>query len=501
MACFFLLLKMKTSIFKNYLQFDLRALALMRMGIASVIMLDLLIRLTDLEAFYTNRGAVPLNLLFENNWNQYYFSIHTISGLWQVQFILFMLSFFCAIMLFIGYRTKLFTFFSWVMMLSLHNRNGLILQGGDDLLRMVLFWGMFLPWGNRYSCDSLQYNLKEETTPLFDAACFAYLLQICYIYTGSALLKGAEWNTSYTALYYTYSLDQIAYPLTKYIYYNGELLKSLTFLAYYFELLVPILFFIPIKNYLFRTVGVISIIIFHFFNSITLLIGLFPLIGIVTVIGLLPTEVMDKFDRAIIKIKERVTLAFLSFGYVLSYLIKWKKPVTNYISVGYKIRTAVLIFLIFFVFDWNFSNLEFTDNKLSNNLRFIGYSLRLDQSWGMFAPGVFKEDGWYVLEGTTKNNEHIDLLQPNKKISYNKPPSVVSMFKNDRWRKYSENFIFPENENIRGYFADYTSRTWNENHPDKKINLLQIIYMEELTLSDYKYSVPKKNILWEYKLE
>jgi hypothetical protein len=71
------------------------------------------------------------------------------------------------------------------------------------------------------------------------------------------------------------------------------------------------------------------------------------------------------------------------------------------------------------------------------------------------------------------------------------------MFKNDRWRKYSENLIFSENEFMRGYYCNYSKRIWNEKHPDKKVKVLTIIYMEEFTLPDYQYSIPQKNILWE----
>ena len=482
---------------KNYLSFDLRALALMRIGMAALIMLDLCTRLTDLEVFYSNTGVVPLHMLFENMWNKYFISVHTVSGAWQVQLIIFLFAFFCAMMLFIGYRTKLFTFLCWFMMLSLHNRNGLILQGGDDLMRMVLFWGIFIPWGNFYSYDGLRSPHTAKGTNVFNAAVFAYLLQVCYIYAGSALLKGPEWSTTFTALYYTYSLDQISYPITQYFYYHSALLKQFTAIAYYFELLIPILFFIPFQHSMFRTMAVITIIAFHLLNLSTLFIGLFPVIGMVTVLGILPTEAMNKIDRLTAKLKGVIASSFIGIGYGVNKIIRWKKQNYELGPIHYKIRTALLIFLTVFIFDWNFSNLSFINSKLSDNFRFIGYSLRLDQSWGMFAPGVFKDDGWYVLEGVTKSNVHFNLLKPNKPLSYDKPKHVVEMFKNDRWRKYSENFIFSDNEFMRGYFCNYYKNKWNKKHPEKKIQSLQVIYMEEMTLPDYKYSLPKKNILWE----
>jgi hypothetical protein len=484
----------------KYLHFDVRALSLMRILIAIIILVDLIIRIGDLEAFYSNTGVLPLTLLFENLWNPYYISIHTMSGLWQVQLLLFIISFFCAFLLLIGYRTTLFTFLCWFLMLSLHNRNGLILQGGDDLLRMILFWTMFIPWGERYSCDRLLDRVKYKHDPMISVALIAYLLQLCYIYTGSALLKGPEWNRDYTALYYAYSIDQITYPSIKLLFYHSGLLKTLTCVAYYFELLIPVLFFIPYKHAAFRTIAVILIIGFHFLNSLTLFIGLFPFIGIATCIGILPSKAMDAFDRITQRLKLFISGFYLRIASVLETIITWKKPAYLHKPFYRYVKTAILIFLTVFVFDWNFSNNSFVNKKLSDHLRFIGYGLRLDQNWGMFAPGVFKQDGWYILEATNKQKKHFNLLQPAENLTYKKPISIVSMFKNDRWRKYSENFIFAENEVIRGYFCSYYTRVWNEKHPQDQINSLQVIYMEEMTLPGYRYSLPKKTILWQCDL-
>jgi hypothetical protein len=480
----------------KYLSFDLRALACMRIGVAIVIMVDLLIRLCDLEAFYSDTGVLPLELLFRNGWNEYFVSVHTISGLWQVQLILFLFAFFCAVMLLLGYRTQLFTVLCWFMLLSLHNRNGFILQGGDDLLRMILFWSMFIPWGSRYSYDSIRSSDTKKIIEPTSVALFAYLLQISYLYTGSALLKGPEWSSEFTALYYTYSLDQIAFPITKYLYYHPSLLKELTRIAFYFELFVPVLFFIPFAHSFFRFIAVLLIIVFHSLNELTLLIGLFPMIGIVTVIGILPTNVMNRFERATVKLRLFLSKTVSVISLYANRLVAWKSPV-SFPSYLHNVQTAVLVFLAVFVFDWNFSNLSFIHSKLSDQLRFIGYGLRLDQSWGMFAPGVFKDDGWYVLKAMPSDgSEPFDLLHPTKELTLDKPEQVVTVFKNDRWRKYSECYLISGNEFLRGYFCNYARRIWNENHEDRLIKSLDVIYVKELTEPDYKYSIPKEELLW-----
>lgn len=480
------------SYLQTKLAFDIRALALMRIAVAFVILLDLSIRLSDLEAFYANTGVAPLSMIFQYKWNDYYLSFHTISGLWQVQLLLFIIAALCALLLLIGYRTRLFTFLSWLFLVSLHNRNVLILQGGDDLLRMILFWGMFLPWGNYYSCDKIFGNKQYFDTRIFTLATLAYVLQITYVYTGSALLKGVEWHTNLDALYYVYSLDQIAYPHTQFLYFYPQLLKLLTGIAFWFEMLVPVLFFIPVKNNWFRMAAVILIVGFHSFNSFSLLIGLFPLIGFVSSLGLLPTSFMNWFDIKTVAIKLFFKQSFLGIADLFSGVVKWKYTQSENQHIVVKYMLGGLIVYVLF---WNAGNLSFNRYKLANEVRFIGYMLRIDQNWGMFAPGVFKDDGWYVMEGKTTDNRTLDLFHPKDSVTAKKPTNITAMFKNDRWRKYSENFIFVSNNFMRGYFCNYYIRKWNKENPTAQITTLSVIYYTELTAPDYKYVIPKRDVL------
>lgn len=469
----------------------------MRMCVALVIMLDLLIRGMDLEAFYTNSGAVPLPMVYEHAWNPYYISLHAISGAWWVQFVLFAFAFFSAAMLFIGYRTRLFTILSWVLMLSLHNRNVLVLQGGDDLLRMTLFWGMFLPWGARYSCDRLLSRKPWQQIQLQSPATLAYLLQVSYVYTGSALLKGPEWHTECTALYYVYSLDQISYSLTAWFYQFPELLSGMTRLAYYFELLLPLFFFAPFKHSFMRFAGVLLVFGFHLFNGITIYIGLFFLIGMVTAIGILPSSAMDVFDESLYGLRKKVRRSFLGWGVTLRRYIYWHKPRYVFSKKITHAQYSLLVFLILYVLYWNISNLDAWTYKMGTSIRPLGYVLRIDQNWGMFAPGVFKDDGWYVYEGITHKGEEINLLDPDRPISYLKPKSVVAMFPSDRWRKYSENMLMAYNGFMRGYFCNYYKRIWNESHPDQKIHSLRIVYMKEFSELGYCVPEPSREVLFE----
>lgn len=469
----------------------------MRICVAFVILLDLTIRIGDLEAFYANSGVAPLQMIFDHAWNSHYISFHAINGMWQIQLVLFCIAYFSATMLLIGYRTRLFTFISWLLLLSLHNRNILILQGGDDLLRMTLFWAMFIPWGERYSCDRLLNPFPSNEIQIRSLATLAYLLQICYVYAGSALLKGPEWHTDGTALYYVYSLDQIAYPITKYLYNQPELLRILSRVAFYFELLIPLFFFAPFKHGLIRFIGVLVLMGFHLFNGLTIYIGLFFIIGIVTSIGILPSFAMDAFEKIFRKLKPIVSDSLFSIGQGLHLILPWKHQ--PYLRAEYKkvVLNTTLIFLIIYVLYWNLSNLSGWRYKMGDNMKFIAYTLRIDQNWGMFAPGVFKDDGWYIFEAVTEQGDTITIPGPMNATDRAKPQSLTSFFKSDRWRKYSENFLLAQNSFMRGYMCNYSKRIYNEQHPDHKIRVLRIIYMMEFSEPDYAKVKPDERILFE----
>ncbi|QCR24238.1 HTTM domain-containing protein [Pontibacter sp. SGAir0037] len=484
---------------------DLRALAFMRIWVAGIILTDLAIRSTDLEAHYSNTGVLPLHVLHRFAWNPYFFSLHSLSGLWQVQAVLFIVAAVFAVFLLVGYKTRLATVVSWTLLVSLQNRNTLISQGGDDLLRMLLFWAIFLPWGKFYSYDATKAKPENElqSTNYFSAATVAYIMQIFLVYFCTALLKNSpEWNSEGTALYYALSLDQILMPGGELIYPYPELLRFLTLTTWYTELIIPFLLLIPFYNSFFRMVVVSVLLMFHIGISLTLFVGLFYLINIASVAGLLPPKVMDWIDKRLLASFRRPKT-----GQFKRIFQRFKSPATvNFqlqihrplISAPLKrqLRDVFVASVLLYCFWWNLTGAGVKNiPKLPDNARWAGYLLRVDQHWGMFSPVVFKDDGWYVLEGHTEDGKMLDLNQQGKEADYIKPASVMALFKNDRWRKYSENYLFVHNSFMRPYYCNYLVRRWNESHPDQPVKELQVVYMKEPSLPDYQVAEPTREML------
>ena len=458
--------------FKESYTLDLRALSVMRIAIGLVLLTDLIIRSLSIKAFFTNEGILPLDVMRSYNWNSYYFSFHALSGELWWQVVLFILNAICVTVLIIGYRTRLFTFICWTFLVSLQNRNPFILQGGDDLLRLVLLWGIFLPWGERYSVQ----KKSEYKNDYFSLANFGYILLVGSVYFFSALLKTSpEWHSDGTALYYALSLDQLRLPIGTFLYRLPTLLNALTHIVYYIELMAPLLFVLPFIPSRIRFIGVISIIALHIGIACTIYVGLFYIIGISSLLGLIPKQQMDWFEKKLFKDKTTIV-----------------SPMDNSLYNAFVYESFIaaqnlfLSFIIIYCMILNLGNVKKFPYTLDLYMYKFGSIFRLEQTWGMFSPSILKDDGFYVFSGYTTTGKYIDIKNDLDSVSFAKPEYIVDEYESDRWRKYSENYVFNNNNYMRPYYCRYLIKKWNKEHPDKHITDLTIFFMKEISLPDYK---------------
>jgi hypothetical protein len=477
---------------KGLFTLDLRSLSLLRIGIAICIITDLIIRVMDLEAHYTDRGILPLEALHKFLWHPLYFSIHAAANSFYTELIIFIFHFICAFCLLGGFKTRLFTILCWLFALSIHNRNPLIDQAGDDFLRLLLFWGIFLPWGYYYSFDSFKYEKDKEFSSSYSSfAGFAYLCQVAFLYFFSALLKtSSEWNGDFTAIYYALSIDSILTPIGKFVYGLEPLLKPLTASVFYIEFLLPFLLFVPFKIPTLRLIFIVVITSLHVGINLCLNVGLFSLISIVSLAGLLPGNIA----QAIANGEKGLTKKISSFiKNKALYFKKFYNTPYHYLPKEPLIVSLFVSLILIFTVLWNVQN---TGKKvLPQNTLWIAHLLRVDQYWGMFAPAVFKDDGWFVLVGKKTDGKVVDLFYNSSDIKFEKPEYVADFFKNDRWRKYHERILMVANNHFRGYYCNYLIYKWNSEHSEKLINHLEIFYMKEYTLPGYAPVVPKKELL------
>jgi hypothetical protein len=279
---------------------DLRALAVFRISLGFLVLADLWIRSGALLAHYTDFGILPRGTyldLFSNPWE---LSIYHATGNAFGVLGLMALHAMAAIALLVGWRTRLASFLTWAFVVSLQNRNPVILHSGDVVLRMILFWAMFLPLGARASIDAAL--APAEKTPsrnfIVNVATVAILAQIFFEYFFAALFKrGPEWHSKANAVFYALSVEQFATGAGIWFRENFRwALPSLTRGVWWFELLGPFFLFVPFRRGAVRLAFTVAFMAMHLGFELMLGIGTFPFFCIVGLIPFLPTALFDRFD-------------------------------------------------------------------------------------------------------------------------------------------------------------------------------------------------------------
>lgn len=460
---------------------DMRTLAVVRIGLALLILVDLVNRGQHLVAHYTDEGVLPRGALIEHLLPKWRFSLHLMNGEAGFQILLFGIAAGLAILLLLGYRTRLVAVFSWIMLASLQSRNPMVLQAGDSVLRMLLFWAMFLPLGAVWSLDAKVAGPSTARIPkrAISAASVALLLQLVFVYEFTVVLKNdPSWFRDFTAVYYALSIDHFVTPLGVYIRQFPELMKMLTMATLVVEIGCPILAFSPVANGPIRTAVIVSMIGFHLGLSLTLEIGLFSYIMMVGWLAFIPSWFWDKVGLSVRKMANAGP--------------SWTSR--TWVNV-------VVAACLSYVFMWNVRTTAFerVEPYFPKSINSIGDAVHITQYWNMFAPFPLLADGWYVIPGTLMSGAEVDLFRDGAPVTWDKPELVSAMYPNSRWRKYMMNLRRDDFSTQVINFGRYLCRRWNDTHTgDARLNTFRIYYMQEFTLPEGRTRPIEKIHLWRH---
>ena len=178
---------------------DLRSIALFRVLLGIAMLYDIACRFPYAALYLSDVGALSRADLLATVERPWSFSIYMMFGEpIQAQATL-ALHFICALAFLLGFRTRLASIACWVLVISLQHRNPLVLNGGDTLLSLYLFWAMFLPLNAQWSIDRMiaDGSKKESFRSLGSmrlpcCAGAALVLQTVFVYGFTVLLKSGE---------------------------------------------------------------------------------------------------------------------------------------------------------------------------------------------------------------------------------------------------------------------------------------------------------------------
>lgn len=294
---------------------DLRSLAFFRVGLAFLIILDLINRAWYLRAHYTDFGVMPRGALLETMWDKAWISLHLLSGGAFIQSVMFIIAGLFALALLVGWRTRLMTVLSWLLMISLHARNPLVLQGGDIVFRLLMFWAMFLPLGAKWSIDAAlasDSDVDEQapdrdpndeepgeiTEGFVSMGTIALVAQISFIYVFTAILKnGDAWLKDYDAVYYALALDQFTTPVGDFLFQQQWLHEPLTIFTLVLEAVGWALVLIPVYSVFFRISAILLFVGMHMGFAVCMQLGLFSYIMSLAWLALMPGWVWERIGE------------------------------------------------------------------------------------------------------------------------------------------------------------------------------------------------------------
>lgn len=207
-----------------------------------------------------------------------------------------------AVMLLLGYKTRLATVLTWLVY-TIPIREDLLTSGstvflGNYILALMLFWGFFLPLGDTLSIDSRQRSASGPTRFL-SIASGGILLQVFVIYFSAGITRDiGEWLFQADALETILGQTRFASELGRSMTEFPILLAALSIATIALELIGTVLLFVPGKSLEQRRVlVVIAFILFHAGMFFLMDIGIFPFVMMTVWLLFLPSSVWDRITR------------------------------------------------------------------------------------------------------------------------------------------------------------------------------------------------------------
>src|SRR5262249_33103875 len=169
-----------------------------------------------------------------------------------------------------------------------------LLQGLDVIMRMLLFWSIFLPLGACWSVDSATPTGRPPGPRVVSPGSVALIVQVCLIYFFAAAWKWSpEWRPEGTAVHSALRSEYFTTEFGYWLLEQPRLCAWLTFATVYLEAFGPVLLFLPFRPALLRTVAVVLFVGFHLGLALAMELSQFPWVCMTAWLALLPTGFWD----------------------------------------------------------------------------------------------------------------------------------------------------------------------------------------------------------------
>ena len=203
------------------------------------------------------------------------FFIHVNCNPTELAYVIVCLGILASFFMMLGWQTRCATFISWLIWVSLWNRNPLFMDGDDAILKMMCFYLMLSPCANCWSVDAYLQK-KPQHVKVWPLRLIQFQIALIYFISGWVKFHSQAWEDGnviqYILIHPEYSRWNgwllIDYPFIK------TVLAGLAWFIRDWELVFPLL----LLNLYTRRLSLIIGLLFHLGLLLTMHLRWFPVI-------------------------------------------------------------------------------------------------------------------------------------------------------------------------------------------------------------------------------
>jgi hypothetical protein len=440
---------------------DLRSLAVFRVALGLVMLGDVLNRWSQFGAFYSTSGILParavppappqfrLFLLFESD---------------AINHGLFALMVLGALALIAGLASRAAALWCWLLTVSMGCRNPTVLNSGDQLFALLLLWGCLLPLGARWSIDAKR-RPQPEVGMLLSPAAVGLQMQVVVLYLTAAMhkLRFSSWRDG---VHLQGTLDRLDYvrPFGRWF---GEtlpgLLRPLTWSVLAVQIVFSVLLLLSYRWWRLRMLTLAVFAGLQFGMASMLYVGLFTVVSIVAMLGLIPPGFWDWAAGRLPAVGRCMGTARPVAEGSLERCGRYARS-----SVGLALALLLATLAL---------NRHGAFPQLTDPLNGVARQLHMKQDWRMFsAPQHIKR--WFTVEATLSDGRIIDLLRNGEAVSHERPAGIYRGFRGHHWREIFVKHIQKESMGVlRENFLRWEARRWQRYNPRQAVRSLDLVML------------------------
>ncbi len=476
---------------KASVSIDTRTLAVFRVLVALLILADIALRLRNFSFFYTEDGVIPRALAMdataETAFSVFYFTTNT-----TVIAALFGLGALLAIQLLVGYKTRIATICSFLFVVSLDHHNPFVLSYADTLFRLLLFWAMFLPLGERWSIDAV-YRTQLSRPRITSVASALILCQIVYMYFLNWYHKSEnELWTSGEATPLIMGLDDTTFFLGEFTRNFPTLLQYGGLGWYYLLFSSWLLIFLAGRR---RMALVALFMAGHASFAVTVRIGAFAYVAIAGLTLFLQAQFWDDLSRLATAIGvdrsqlRRLKSSLVRFAESVPYYQR-ETPTAQQIKSGFAFGASTILVGSLLVAGAGMyapvGGETIEQSAVTEQIETGADSLSISQpTWSVFAPTPRTTDSYYVFPAETADGDRVDVYN-ERAFTMDRPGKQLQ----NQYGTYRERFYMNsvrraalnDRNDSPTILAEYLCGAWADEHDTELTHLNMYQIRESVTL-------------------